>query len=347
MTIFGKILIITNLLITTVFVYLASVDWAKRYSWAYAVYRDDLRMNGLPIDEREMDPIGNVLLADKLSSKTLEQVFQQAGAGAPVETQVKEVQRAHEEVRAALAALDEPGKRALLKIIMLPLARTTGDRYEVQERIDKAPIDDLLNDVSTVFTEAAQSDLKEDNTANLGGEKPLIVKQLLPRDRRQAIAHLLYNIKPTEEGHARTIVVVGLKAFNEEAKLQADNLEIIFETVRYNMLGDRANFEVEYRKILDEIRDVADSISGRQLYYENQQKLEKEHTALRDGRQKDVDDAKAALKAALKVMNENLKAQAKQEESLFESQRILGTVASENERKEKEIRRLEKLKPAP
>lgn len=338
MSIFGKILIITNLLVTMGFVYLASVDWAKRATWAYAVYRDDLRINGLPIDDEEIDPIGGDPLVDHLSEGTRQQIFQHAG-GNPVSTQVEEVKRVKAELQSAINGIaDEPTKRATLKLILLPLARTSGDRYAVQERIDdaKVPMDELMADVNSLFDEVSGE--------SQGGVKRPIIAQLLPRDRRQAITHLLYNIKPQEEAHARLIVIVGLKAFNEEAKLQADNLEIIADTVRYAMLGDRANFEVEYRRILDDIRDVAESIGGRVTYYEDQVKLKKDHTALREGRQKDVDDAKAALKEARDKMRKNLKDQAEQEQSLFESQRILGSTATENEKKEREIRIMERAK---
>lgn len=340
MTIFGKILIIANLLVTMGFVYLASVDWAKRASWAYAVYRDELRINGIPVDEEEIDPIGGTPLVDHLSDGTLQQIFQHAG-GSPVSTQIEEITRVKDELQAAITGIaDEATKRATLKQILLPLARTSGDRYAVQERIDdaKVPIDELLADVNALFDEVA-------GDSQAGGAKRPIIAQLLPRDRRQAVAHLLYNIKPSEDAHARLIVIVGLKAFNEEAKLQADNLEIISDTVRYAMLGDRANFEVEYRRILDDIRDVAESYGGRVAYFENQVKLKKDHTALREGRQKDVDDAKAALKAARDDMRDNLKKQAEQEKNLFESQRVLGSTATENEKKEREIRLMERTKP--
>lgn len=346
MTIFGKILIVCNLLMTAVFVYVASVDWAKRYTWAYAVYRDELRINGLPVDKIETDPIEGVVLVDKLSENTLSQLFQPVG-GNPVSTQREEVERVAKELQQAVDAQpDEKAKRALLKQVFMPLARTSGDRYAVQERYDKAPFDELYGDMQALFAEAGTGELTDEGAVPARQPLKPIVKQLLPRDKRQSIAHLLYNLKTSEEAHARLIVVIGLKAFNEEAKLQADNLEIASGTVRYAILGDRANFEVEYRKVLDDIRDIADSYGGRVFYLENQLKLKKDHTELRDSRAKNVEDAKAALKVARDKMVDNLKLQAKEEDSLFESQLILATTASDNERKEREIRGLEKVKPS-
>src|SRR5436190_10599623 len=122
MTVFGKVLIVVNLLVTAVFVYVASIDWAKRATWSYAVYRDELRINGLPVDEFERDPIAGVLLIDRLSDNTLKQIFQHAPGGNPVTTQSAEVKQVRDEVGAAIAALpDEPAKRARLKELLLPL----------------------------------------------------------------------------------------------------------------------------------------------------------------------------------------------------------------------------------
>lgn len=336
MSIFGKILIVCNVLLATAFVYLAALDWAKRHSWAYAVFRDDLMLKGLPVDEEETDPVENVVLAEQLSDNTLSQMFQKVG-GDPVRTQRQEVEKVRDQLRAEIDALpDEQAKRAKLSELLLPLPRTSGDRFTLHARIldPKVSVDDLLADVNAVFEAASQA----------GSPSTPLVGFLLPRDQRRAIAHLLYNVRPTEDAHARLQVVIGVQAFNEEARQQAEVLKVMADEVRYALLGDRAAFEVEYPALVNDIRDLVETLADRQLYLDNQLKLKQQHQQLREGRQQDVEEAKEKLKVARDLHKKALSEQAKEEQSLFESQRILGTVAVENELKEREIRRLERVK---
>ncbi len=58
MSLLGKILALVNILAAVGFIYLAASDYGKRQQWSYAVYRHDLAINGLPLDEKEVDVDG-------------------------------------------------------------------------------------------------------------------------------------------------------------------------------------------------------------------------------------------------------------------------------------------------
>src|SRR4051794_25402232 len=93
MTILGKLLAIANVVAAVGFLYLVAADWALRHKWTYDVYRHDLMLTGLPLDENDTDPTDDEPQAEKLNEKTLQAIFQQAG-GTPVKTQREEVKNA-------------------------------------------------------------------------------------------------------------------------------------------------------------------------------------------------------------------------------------------------------------
>ena len=135
MTILGKLLAIANVLAAVGFLYLAATDWALRHKWTYAVYRHQLTMDGLPVDEAEIDPADDAPHVAKLSEKTLQDIFKQAG-GPPVKTQKDAVQRAQSDFKATIDGLaDDKAKRERLASLLLPLARTRGERDELHNRI--------------------------------------------------------------------------------------------------------------------------------------------------------------------------------------------------------------------
>ena len=53
MSILGKLLAVGNVLVAVGFLSLAAMDWAKRHAWTYAVYRHELALTGLPIDDSD------------------------------------------------------------------------------------------------------------------------------------------------------------------------------------------------------------------------------------------------------------------------------------------------------
>src|SRR5438552_12773650 len=89
MSIAGKILAIFNVLAAIAFVIVAGLDWGQRERWAYAVYRHDLLVDGLPIDAKELGPDLKPRV-DKLTEPWFSAMFQRAG-GKPVKTVSQEI----------------------------------------------------------------------------------------------------------------------------------------------------------------------------------------------------------------------------------------------------------------
>src|SRR5262245_47048625 len=140
MSMLGKILAVVNILAAIGFIYLAASDYGKRQQWSYAVYRHDLAIDGLPLDEKETD-LDGVARVKNLNQATQADMFQPAG-GQPVTTQLAEVLRVQNALHARIddgqamtvanpltnqpLQLDTPEqKRAWF---LLPLARTLTDR---------------------------------------------------------------------------------------------------------------------------------------------------------------------------------------------------------------------------
>ncbi|HMF10828.1 MAG TPA: hypothetical protein VKE94_00940, partial [Gemmataceae bacterium] len=100
MSLLGKILAVVNVVAAIGFIYLAASDYGKRQQWSYAVYRHDLAIDGLPLDDKDTDVDGRPRVKD-LSKATLTEVFQPAG-GQPVETQMAELQRVQDDLTAKI-----------------------------------------------------------------------------------------------------------------------------------------------------------------------------------------------------------------------------------------------------
>ena len=58
MSLVGKIFAILNVLAAIGFVIIAGMDYSQRHRWAYTVYRHQLLLDGLPIDDAEKDADG-------------------------------------------------------------------------------------------------------------------------------------------------------------------------------------------------------------------------------------------------------------------------------------------------
>src|SRR5438876_6494005 len=124
MSTLGKVLAILNVFAALAFVCLAALAWGQRQAWTYAVFRHDLLIRGLPVDDQDKD-VDGVPIAAQLGSDTLAKIFQ---SGQPVKTQVEEVKRKMEELRGQFAADEEQVRAQKLRAILRPLAHTEDER---------------------------------------------------------------------------------------------------------------------------------------------------------------------------------------------------------------------------
>jgi hypothetical protein len=91
MSLFGKLLAIFNVIAAIAFFVVALLTYSQRESWEYAVFRDNLLVDGLPLDDSETNVDGKKI-KDLLKENTLKEVFANAGA-IPQSTQIAELKR--------------------------------------------------------------------------------------------------------------------------------------------------------------------------------------------------------------------------------------------------------------
>jgi len=164
MSIFGKILAIFNVFAVVGALALMSMNYAKRLSWEYAVFRQDLMIHGLPIDKEEKDERQQPVV-EKISAKTQQDMFKQASPSAAVATQKDELERVKQELgNQYKAAGDKQKQIAALARILTPMADTIEQRqrmiaYQTHLRDEKSFADfkQRLKDAD----EAAKNRVKE------------------------------------------------------------------------------------------------------------------------------------------------------------------------------------------
>ncbi|GIW81796.1 MAG: hypothetical protein KatS3mg105_3603 [Gemmatales bacterium] len=345
MTLFGKFLMILNIFAATAFVYIAALDWGKRYEWSYAVFRQHLVINGLPLDDEEtadQEGLHNVRQVDRLGDSTLSSLFAPVG-GNPVRTQQEELVRLRDQLKAEINALpNEAEKRKKLKELLVPLARSSLDRSEVRIWLDTTkPFSKVMEGFDAIFAAAIGAQAVDDSDSQTQTtQQTSLAYRLVPRDKRRAMTHLLFTLHPDLQ---RVTVVVGLKALVDEMNDQADALMPISDSVEFAMLGDLSSFEVEYEQLLSDLKDLAFHLDERSRMLASQQELKKKHEGLVELRKQDIVKFKEAINVARKTIKELLHAQQEEERLLFESQSVLRDIRSTNERLEREIRRLEGL----
>lgn len=143
MSIFGKILAIFNIFAVLGTLTLMAMNYAKRESWEYAVFRQDLMAWGLPLDADEKDDRQQPI-AEKISTKTQQDLFKAASPSTPVATQKDELKRVQDQLRSQYqGASDKKKQIAALAFILAPMADTIEQRqrllaYQAHLRDDKS-----------------------------------------------------------------------------------------------------------------------------------------------------------------------------------------------------------------
>lgn len=128
MSIFGKVLAILNVLLVIGVVVLMGMNYAKRQNWEYAVFRQGLMMNGLPLDDKETDQLQQPIVS-KIGEKTRQDLFRQVSPSTPVATQKEELDRVQGVLRGQFQSSNDKKKQiAALARILMPMADTIEQR---------------------------------------------------------------------------------------------------------------------------------------------------------------------------------------------------------------------------
>src|SRR5688572_33343185 len=123
MSTLGKVLAILNVLAAIGFLVLAGMDYSRRQNWAYAHFRGQIALNGLPVDKTDATgrrPGQNI--SDQLGRQALQDIFR-GTQGGPVETQIDEVNAWLSRIRGELdQANTVAAQTTVLAKYLLPLA---------------------------------------------------------------------------------------------------------------------------------------------------------------------------------------------------------------------------------
>jgi hypothetical protein len=152
MSLTGKIFAILNIVAAAAFLVVAGMDYSQRHRWAYSVYRHQLLVDGLPIDDAEKDAEGKARVAD-FDEPWFAEMFQRAGAN-PVKTQQQEVQNLQRTVMSRVDNPDGKGTRTQkLARYVTALAENYQQRRAAQRQIGEAGTrtNDLSADLSSAY----------------------------------------------------------------------------------------------------------------------------------------------------------------------------------------------------
>jgi hypothetical protein len=322
MGMFGKVLAILNLLAAIGFVALVTLDYSRRNSWSFVVLQADFIIKGLPVDDKEVDAENRPVVS--LLVKEMEKAL--FASGSPVKTQVEEVRKRKQSVADTITgAGDEKAQLKMLADVIVPLARTQGEREDLQRRIAAGKILDLMSE-SGPFEDAFKDALH-----GKGGQSNW-------EGRRQAVAHVLVNLGDAGNNQERDLTVVGLEAYAREVSAQAQALREMLPVLQHSMAEERAAFEIKHRSLLQQVRALADRNRELDESLDKQTALRDEHREVVKKRQDEVTAVQAQIAAAQKATEESLAEQGRLEKELFDAQSLIGATGDTNLKLESQIR---------
>jgi hypothetical protein len=331
MGLLGKVMAVLNVVAAIIFVCLAILDYGIRQGWMVRVRQQDFIINGLPIDESDRDVEGLPVVTN-VTEGMQKRLFE--GAGQPVRTQLEEVQKQERAQRQAIEQnagnLGQVQKD--LEALLVPMARTWGERQDLRERIRKATKTEDLMGPDGPFAAAFRPAL-QGQTA--GGSA------LSPDQRRQAIALLLFGLAREPADRQHVVVVVGLDAYARAVTSQAAALEAMIPALQSEMVADRAGFVAEYTTIMEQIRELNGHLLALDETLVKQSELQKQQNALVLSRKKNIEDIRADIAAARKVAAEETAEQSRLETELFKAQGAVDRANRDNQKLENQIRERE------
>jgi hypothetical protein len=345
MSIAGKILAILNVLAAIAFLAVAGLDWGKRQQWAYAVYRHDLVLDGLPIDAQEK---GGDLKprVDKLNDQVLAAIFK---TGQPVKTQADEVERVRKLVQAKVDDAQAAGtKTQKLARFLHALAHTSNERNEYARLMAAPPLADAAKEGEQ------ETALQAALTQQLDGAKEVAPDghKRSAEERKANAARLLYCLGDvlqddpekdflTSPAFQRMLVVTGLPAAARAIDEQALVLQGMTEDVMRIHRAEVEQFLYDLSQIIYDNRSLADAVEDQERKLQAKQAdVEKQKQVVTE-RRVQIDELTKKL-ANLKLQTSNdLEEQSRQEQEVMRRLIELRDTAQQNQDLEKQIRQLE------
>jgi hypothetical protein len=342
MSLIGKIFAVLNILAAVAFVVVAGMDWGQRQRWAYAVYRHDLFVEGLPIDAQEPGPDGTPRVS-KLTDATLAAILP-GGTGDRVKTQEEEARQVQKLVKDKIDSPEVPGTRSQkVARYVRPLARTADERNEL-----------------TALMTAPQND-----EAAVKWEKRLAEEfegvrdtRLAAQQRKDQAARLIFLLRESLHEDANTdffaspaykrfVNVVGLSG----AAKAADDQSLVLQQMTEEAINAHAAERADFLNRLDQTVYDATQLSDAEERQRGVLKTKDEEVAtakaLVDKRKVEIDDLMKLLGKLRQTTAEKLADQARAEQEVMERLIDLRDTGKKNQDLEKEIRRLEGVPDRP
>jgi hypothetical protein len=300
---------------------------------------------------------GFVKSVDDWQVKGAELAFPQAFADA-CRDQIGPSSRIYEQafIKQLQSAPDKTFEAALQKAVQSgrkPLA----EPFLQELRGDGKPFDDSFNEVFTAAQQdvAAQLKARYDQTFSevLTGTRPNGKPPTLSRDeRRQAIAHLLFNLvealedkpgaEPTDAAYNRVLAVVGLKNGVREINAQARALAADSRVLEGETLRERSDFAAAHRDLIAQIQMRADVLAEDKEEYRRAGDQIGEQSKINGRREEDVKKAREDLAAERVSTAKELKKLHEMTQSLYDIRVKVRDAAIANRQLEEKIRTLEK-----
>ncbi|HSQ58308.1 MAG TPA: hypothetical protein VLM40_21485 [Gemmata sp.] len=366
MTLFGKILLVLNLLLAAGFVYLATQDWQGRQNITAAALRHGLLVVGLPLGDAQNDlatlpnepdaevPFRVLMAGDyptrTVSAKLIQTYFANNAGGetplgsGPVPNQLAEVKRVKAKTDELLAAA--PDKVAALEGWLLLQAETYDEREAIQTLVREKNADELQKRLAAKFAAVLDAPkLADAETAkSLAPGDPEDPKKLDDKiaqleaarsasqdegDRRSRIAHLLVHLNTDPAWQKRVAVIVGLRQYVLAIVAQTDRFRQMAERVEMQIYGDQDVFQTDVTTQLGLAIDRTE-LAARQaklkLKWQEQKTKEDDFVAQR---KTELDAIKAQLRKIKEDVDELLVRQGKIESALFAVQREVAITLDE------------------
>jgi hypothetical protein len=339
MGLLGKTLAIFNVLAAIGFLVVAVMDYGKQRAWSTLVFQQDLLLNGLPLDDTEKDADGDVI-SQKIGAFTLQQLMT---GGQPVTTQLAEVKQRQTALQGAITqAGGEPEQRQKLGEILLPLATTYGEREELKRRIATEPLDQLMGDegpFKAAFREASEGKTAETIQQPGAVAGAPAVRQVGEDLRKQAIAHLLYNLGDKPETYDQRLQgVIGVKAFLAEVTNQVAVSKELVDAYEHAIHDESHPFEMKDRHLISQIVSFAQRLQEQREILQKQEFNRDQHKTLVNKRQQDITEMQAKIDGEQKILNDQLARQKFLEDALAKANQEATQTSAANKALEQQIR---------
>jgi hypothetical protein len=263
MSLFGKVLAVLNLLAAGGFLYLAATDYKARQDWSYSVFRYDLAINGLPVDQSQTDEQGRpayLNIGEKLGQELTgsSEALTQEDALERLRTEM--ISRAENPaVKSTLVDPKSPfagSKVAKWVEVLLPLATSVKEREAVRNRLSNlsdastAPLEKKFNET---FDEAKSFPERERKREAIARIFVALVDVLAPPPA-QGGGGQPDAVESTDYRRARG--VVGVEHLSAALDAQARRLEEMASHVDDGRNRERTRFAREHAALLASLLEL-------------------------------------------------------------------------------------------